>query len=247
MFLVTRPQPKASETANALVAQGFEALVLPAVSIELLSAKGPTLNAGYDVIVVTSSYARTYLEHYVSTLTHAHSHFVCVGSSTAQMVEHCLKKQALKASIEIASPQNSEGVIASHVFLDIANKTVAILKGRGGRRVIADYLIQNKAKTDIYEVYQRTGAFRVSGMNQVDGKSIRCIIVTSVDIAEQIFEYFSLDWLKGRIFIVASQRIYDYVMTKGAQHIMLSGSASTESIVLCANQLHLSGVLSDKR
>jgi uroporphyrinogen-III synthase len=163
------------------------------------------------------------------------------------MVKDSLEKSKINCKIEIAEPQNSEGVIASNTFANIRGKTVAILKGQDGRDAIAQYLLQNKVKSDIYEVYKRQAAFQASDINEVAGQSIKCIIVTSIDIAEQVFECFPLDWLKDRIFMVASQRIYDYVLAKGAQQLVLSDSASTASIVSCANQLHLSGVLDDKR
>lgn len=247
MFLVTRPLPKATETAEALSAHGFAASMLPALRIEHLSSLPPALSAGYDIIVVTSTYTQPYLRIHLRALTHDKSQFVCVGKSSASMVAACLKDAAMALHIEVAEPQNSEGVIASHSFEDLTGKTVAILKGRDGRTSIASYLAEKQVSPDIYEVYERIGAFHESSMNQVDGHSIKCIIVTSVDIAEQVFEHFPLDWLKSKIFIVASQRIYDYVSAQGAQQLLLSKDASTASIVTCANQLKSSGVLDDKR
>lgn len=247
MFLVTRPQPKAEQTARALIAQGFAAIALPAIDVQALEPSLGIPLISYDVVVVTSSYTEPFLQRNLNAMIHQRTQFICVGQSSANIVRDCLRADGLTNQIEIAEPQNSEGIIASQTFAKLSQKSVALIKGQDGRDTIAAYLAQNNVKTDIYETYKRSATFSTTSMNEFDGQSIKCMIVTSVDIAEQIFEHFSLDWLKSIIFMVASQRIYDYVHAKGAQQLVLSDGASTASIVSCANQLHLSGVLDDKR
>jgi uroporphyrinogen-III synthase len=174
------------------------------------------------------------------------THFLCVGQSSANTVRAGLATCGLTCKIEIAEPQNSEGLICSDALSSVSSQKIALVKGKEGRNIIAEYLTQNNAKTDIYEVYERVSAFNPTSINAVERMAIQCIIVTSVDIAEQIFQHFSSEWLQNRHFMVASQRIYDYVLANGMQQPVLSDNASTAAIVSCAQQLYLSGVLDDK-
>lgn len=247
MFLVTRPQPKADETTEALIAEGLAAFAIPAINIEQLHPPLKSNLNGYDIVIVTSTYTQPFLLMNIKQLIRSHTTIVCVGNSTALMLEQCLSVHNRKCVIQIAEPQNSDGIIASLGPIELNSKTIAIVKGQEGRDIIKEYLTQFSAKTDVYEVYKRTTAFSPTSMNQVDGQAIKCIIVTSIDIAEQIFEHFSHQWLATKIFMVASQRIYDHVQAKSASQVVLASSASTASIVACANQLYLSGVLDDKR
>lgn len=248
MFLITRPQPKAQLSYQELLEAGFEAFMLPAIEIEQLSVNIKKTNTPYDIVIVTSSFTERFLSTNIGALCGKLTQFLCVGQSSAITVEKCLDAINLKNEVLVAEPQNSEGVIASPLLKKhVSGKKVALVKGVDGRDLIPEYLEKNNAITDTYEVYQRIPALNKSRVNEVERLPIKCIIVTSVDIAQQITEHFSFDWLEQRIFMVASQRIYDYVLSRGLQTPILSGNASHASIVECAQQLHLSGVLDDKR
>jgi uroporphyrinogen-III synthase len=248
MFLVTRPQPKAQSTCDALQASGFEAMALPAIKIKLLQTQvAAKAEQSFDVVIVTSSFTHAFLQENIVKLCAPHTVFLCVGESSAEVVNQCLATIDANNPISVAQPQNSEGIIASAVLKHIANKKVALLKGLDGRDLIAQYLEKNKAITNTYEVYERVSAFQQSQINEVESLPIKCIIVTSVEIAQHLIEHFSFEWLEQRIFMVASQRIYDYLISQGLKAPILSGSASSSCIVTCAKQLHLSGVLDDRR
>jgi uroporphyrinogen-III synthase len=248
VFLVTRPQPKAQRSYQGLLEAGFDAFMLPAIEIEQLSVQLEKPTSPYDIVIVTSSFTELFLSNNIGALCGHHTRFLCVGQSSATTVEQCLDAINSKNEVLVAEPQNSEGLIASPLLQkNVSGKKVALVKGIDGRDLIAEYLEKNNAITNTYEVYKRIPALNKSRVNEVERLPIKCIIVTSVDIAQQIIEHFSFDWLEQRIFMVASPRIYDYVLSKGLQTPILSGSASHASIVECAQQLHLSGVLDDKR
>lgn len=112
MFLVTRPQSKADETVRALKNEGFEAMSFPVMRVETLSDIAPVNASTYDALVVTSTYTEHFLEAYLHRLVNNDSTILCVGDATASMLKRLLQKHQLTSHIEVAKPQNSEGVIA---------------------------------------------------------------------------------------------------------------------------------------
>ncbi|MFC4701205.1 uroporphyrinogen-III synthase [Glaciecola siphonariae] len=200
----------------------------------------------YDVIIVTSTYTEAFLQQRLANIANEKTHFLCVGKTSAAMISKCLQKINLTAKTSVAQPENSEGILAILTAINVTHKSCALVKGKGGRKLIEDYLAQKSDYTDIFEVYERVTSLRPQDINDVERLPIKCIIVTSVDIAEQLLTHFSALWLKARIFMVASQRIYDYLLAEGMTHIVLADGASSSAIVACAKHLHQSGVLDDK-
>jgi uroporphyrinogen-III synthase len=241
MFLVTRPLSKAKETVNALHSAGFEAVSLPVIAIERLQHI-PLRDTHYDALIITSTYTENFVKSHLIDLIHAQSQLICIGKSCAAMLIQCATQCATVSispeHIHIAEPENSEGILKIATHSLAMGQRVALIKGEQGRGIIEQGLASRGIKVDTYDVYKRIPQNTPKETMDIEHKQIRCIIVTSVDIAEQVLSSFNVAWLKQRDWIAASQRIYDFLVTKGMQNIRVSEGASTQAIVSCAKQFY---------
>jgi uroporphyrinogen-III synthase len=241
MFLVTRPQLKAKETVEALQQAGLTAVSLPLIAIEQLQ-NVKLRDTHYDVVVVTSTHTEHFLQRQLADLAHGQSEFICVGRSSANMLKDCAvhfpSLSIDKERLHIAQPENSEGIVKLTESLVSQGQRVALIKGEQGRGLIEQVLASRSIVVDTYEVYRRVAESRPEKIKDIEHQPIRCIIVTSVDIAEQVLSSFDALWLEQREWIAASQRIRDFLISKGMQKIRVSEGASTQAIVSCAQQLY---------
>ncbi|WP_395339435.1 uroporphyrinogen-III synthase [Ningiella sp. W23] len=245
---MTRPQPKANETHAAMTEAGLASMVCCVIEIEPIDTASTQIPIVYDLIIVTSTFTEHFLHQHLSDLVNQCSRIICVGEGSASLVAKMLVEKGLNASLSTAEPQNSEGIIQSSVFADLSTtSSVALVKGRGGRGLIEQHLLTKGCKVDIFEAYQRVSALNSAIITNIEREPIACIIISSVEIAQNIAASFTSQWLHSRYFMVTSERIYDYLHSLGFKNIVKSESASTLSIVNCAKQLTRSGVLDDRR
>lgn len=249
-FLVARPSPKAQLTQIALQQAGLKANVAPVLQVNILvdsDLSEELLTDTSEILVITSTYAVDWLTQQALTIDLSQYYIVCVGQSTADVLTNSLGSEADKMSLGntliVPKSENSEGVLALPLMQNLTNKSIAILKGEGGRDLIKKGAQLRGAEVKEFCVYRRT-------MKQKQGfdfnlNAIKCIIVTSVEIAEACFVLFDPVFLQNIHWMVASQRIKDYAMQQGVVSISQSRGASQNAIVECALYLVHTGVVND--
>jgi uroporphyrinogen-III synthase len=241
MFLVTRPLLKAKETAEALRKAGFKAVSLPLITIERIR-NIPMRESHYDAVIITSTYTKHFLQTHLNELTHAKCELICVGKSSAKMLTECAKQSTSVSvspqHIHIAEPENSEGILKITTPMLSMGQRVALIKGEKGRGLIEQELASQGIRVDTYDVYKRVAQTTPKEVKDIEHQPIRCIIVTSVDISEQVLSSFDAQWLQQRDWIATSKRIRDFLITKGIQNIRVSEGASTQAIVSCVQQFY---------
>jgi len=241
MFLVTRPQLKAKQTVEALQQAGLMAVSLPLIAIEQLQTV-KLQNTKYDLVIITSTHTEHFLQKQLADLAYEQSEFICVGRSSANMLKDCAVHfptfNISKERLHIAQPENSEGILKLTESLVSVGQHVALVKGEQGRGLIEQALASRSIKVDTYNVYRRVARSTPEKIKDIEHQPIRCIIVTSVDIAEQVLSSFDALWLEQREWIAASHRIRDFLISKGMQKIRVSEGASTQAIVSCAQQFY---------
>lgn len=237
MFLVTRPQPKAKETCDALLENNLQAMALPVIAIKLLERVDVPIRP-YDGIIITSTYVQEWLSKHLLTMLDTKTKVICVGSACADMVfsffeaEHNIHQQ-----VHIAKPENSEGVIelAARIFNN--HDKVALVKGAGGRGLISKAILQRGLSLDIFDIYERQRINASNAFAEIEHHTDMCIIVSSVDIAKHLIAQCSVDWLQQQSWMATSPRIKKYLETQGMQNIYVSHGASVNAIITCAKQI----------
>lgn len=148
--LVTRPEHQATELIRAITAHGGAAVALPVIDVvprdaNTVAETARTLREP-DVSIFVSANAVQY------GLAHAgDAKIAVVGPATAAAVN------ARGRSIDIHSPAgyDSEHLLAMQELQEVSGKVVRIIRGNGGRELLADGLRQRGAIVEYLAVYDR--------------------------------------------------------------------------------------------
>ncbi|WP_438863258.1 uroporphyrinogen-III C-methyltransferase [Neptunicella sp.] len=236
-FLLFRPQPKCDVSCQKMQAAGIVVHGLPLQQIspdpqqiQRFSNEVETL-APKACVIFTSTYAAEYAVQAMQDKTWpAELNYFAIGKSTAAI----LQKSGLK--VRLPKRFDSEGLLEMAELIDVADKTVAIIKGHRGRVELDKTLTERKAKVQTYNLYQRTAIQLDKPIQTWQQSAIRCIIATSGEQVELAFEQFESKWLISLNWITVSQRIVDILTSKGVSNVILSADATDEALITSAKQ-----------
>lgn len=247
-FLIARPKEKAELTLAEFKRSGLNGQILPVLDINITQDESFDIRfneANPSCVIITSTYAaQWFIRHIKDNPEQFNSRpvtIVCVGRSTAQLIAPAV----MENKVFVAEPENSEGILALECLQVVADQNIVLLKGQNGRDIIARTLYKREAKLSELNVYQRVANMSVIQAFAFERSQIKCIIATSVEIAELLVSTIDKTWLQSCQWIVASERIKDYANTQGIQHIVVSQGASNKALVDSANQLVNTGVFND--
>ena len=154
--LVTRPVEQAGALARMIEAEGGVAIVSPVLAIEpvpdlarIREAIGPV--SRYDLAVFVS---RNAVAHGTALLAGAPGdkpRVAAIGPSTARALEDA----GLRVAIRPHAGYTSEALLAEPVLQSLRGRRVLIVRGRGGRELLADTLAARGAEIVHAEVYER--------------------------------------------------------------------------------------------
>lgn len=154
--LVTRPAPQAAALAQAIQAADGAAYVFPALAIEAVSQAAlgeplARLRHADIAIFVSPSAAQFGMAAILAGGGLAPStEIFAVGPGTAR----ALQAQGINGVIT-PDGQDSEALLALPRLIDVAGKRVVIVRGVGGRALLADTLAARGARVDFLECYRR--------------------------------------------------------------------------------------------
>ncbi len=148
--LVTRPQNQADSLVQAIESRGGVAIRFPVIEARPLApaaviATAETLQPPDIVIFVSVNAVRFGLHHAGDAAIGV------VGPTTALEVEQSGRE------VDIRSPTgfNSEQLLAAAELQDVTGKVVRIIRGNGGRELLASTLRDRGAVVEYLEVYRR--------------------------------------------------------------------------------------------
>jgi uroporphyrinogen-III synthase len=157
--LVTRPAQQAEGLARRIAAAGGEAVCFPALTIEpvrdMTAVRAAVGDVGrYDVAVYVS---RNAVEHGVALLEGAMAQrprVAAIGPSTAAALEAA----GVAVSIRPADGYTSEALLEEPALQDLRERRVLLVRGRGGRELLADTFVARGAQVVSAVVYARKAA-----------------------------------------------------------------------------------------
>ena len=154
--LVTRPVEQAGPLARPIEAEGGVAVVSPVLAIEpvpdlarVREAIGPV--SRYDLAVFVS---RNAVAHGAALLAGAADdgpRVAAIGPSTARALEDA----GLRVAIRPLAGYTSEALLAEPAMQSLRGSRVLIVRGSGGRELLADTLAARGAEIVHAEVYER--------------------------------------------------------------------------------------------
>ncbi|MGB1298459.1 MAG: uroporphyrinogen-III synthase [Psychrobium sp.] len=228
--LITRPQSKSQQLEALLASHHISCISYPLVQfLPCIASQIEQVIAGADIIIAVSENAVSHTDNQLSQWPEKARYFA-VGKGTA--------RQFSTLSIKAKSPAlaTSEGLLALDDLADVNGERVVILRGNGGRELIAQTLVNRGATVEYLETYQR----QLIPMNDGDcvlqwqQHQINTIVVTSGEILQHLWENIGemqQTWLKSLSLIVPSERIVKIARKLGFESIELSEGADNQSIL----------------
>jgi uroporphyrinogen-III synthase len=225
--LLTRPEGGNEKLADMLEAQGYQVTVQPLIKLLPLdptpALKQAIIDLDYnDKIIFISKgsvrFGMPLLEDYWPQWPAALAWFA-VGSGTANALR---EYQTNPTYPDVAG---SEGLLMMAEMGRVAGETILIVRGIGGRELLATELRNRGASVRYLEVYSRE-AISAPGLSLPASSQI---VVTSLEILETLIEQFS-----GRIkdcdVVVVSARLEEHALSAGFKRVKNAAGASDQAL-----------------
>ncbi len=157
--LVTRPAHQAEDFCRLIENTSGTAIRFPVIAIEAIENKSTHTQQlaqidQYDIVIFISAnavqYALQRCPHWPNGLP-ANLMVAAVGNKTAASLH------THNIAVDVLPKQgfNTESLLESPLLHSVEGKQIAIIRGIGGRNLLADTLRQRGAKVTYIEVYQR--------------------------------------------------------------------------------------------
>jgi len=203
--LVTRPEPQAGPLARRLAAEGARVYRLPAIELHprddrarQRAALGP-IDRFHWIVFISANAVR----FGVSLLEGRRDlKIAAVGPATAAALNHA----GFRVALVPHGGYDSEHLLACVAFRHVQGQRVLIVRGEGGREVLADELAARGAEICYAEVYARQCARPVPGaVAAVEAEwtqgAIDVVTVTSGELLRCLYEILSPE---GRALLAKS-------------------------------------------
>ncbi|KUI96828.1 uroporphyrinogen-III synthase [Vibrio sp. MEBiC08052] len=234
--LVTRPGKPGEALCRQLQAAGIAAVHHPLIDFHAGSELGqlPDRLKQCDLVIAVSQQAVFYSQEYLDR--HGFSwpsdiRYLAIGQKTAQLLSNFTQQ-----TVNYPAVSDSENFLSLPELSAPLGLRVEILRGNGGRDLIAQQLKSQGALVNYCEVYQREMLpfnARVA-VSEWQEAAVNSIIITS----EQQLRFFvtqlaehDAPWLFEQTFYIPSERIAHDAHSLGIKHTIAVGSASNSDLV----------------
>lgn len=242
---VTRPPEQATKLTAAITAEGGQVISFPLLDIKGLQNlddfhTAVTPLSQFDWAVFISSNA---VQHGMPLLQQAGISpalkFAAIGPTTAAS----LQKFGITEVLTPSERFDSEALLALPALQQMEGQRVLIVRGVGGREVLADTLKQRGAEVVFGECYRRVNpqnSAQVLAQAYDEGK-LQGIIVTSSEALRFLLALASeADWLKATPLFVNHARIAEQAYESGLT--VFSADQSGDAAMLGLLQAHLASI-----
>jgi uroporphyrinogen-III synthase len=245
--LITRPAGQADGLAEAVVAAGFEAKIVPVMVIEPITdpkTLRPAVNAvldldSYQHIIFISTNAVGYGMGLVDQYWPQWPERVCwhaIGKATAQALLH----YDIDAQVN-GDTYTSEALLASPRLQSLSGQKVLIFRGQGGREHLAEVLRQRGGGVDYAEVYCRRSATENSKqLQQTLAEGVDIMVAASADSVKNLLQLAEKQSILAIPLVVPSARVA-MIATAAGFHCVLTAANAGSDAVITQLQLQLSG------
>jgi uroporphyrinogen-III synthase len=233
--LVTRPADAAARLGEAIEAAHGRPILFPTVEIagpaDPDTVREQLMQAGgYDLLIFVSRNAVAYGFDLLPDTLPADQQIAAVGASTAAALEDCGLEPTL-----VPERFDSEGLLALPPLADMSGRRVLILRGNGGRELLADTLRARGAAVDYAEVYRRLIPQR-SAANLIKGWDnwIDVVVVTSGEILDNLMQMLGEEGiarLRQTPLVVVSERVAAQAREHGCRQLHLAANATDQALL----------------
>jgi len=227
-ILVTRPEQQAKNLCEMIAASGGQSIAFPVIEIVPIERqRWPEFSlAEQDMIIFVSRNAVANFINVIKQAIPEQIQLVSVGAgSAASMREH-----GLRVDIQPNQSIGSEGLLLMPQFDDMARKNVLIIRGKGGRELLADTLVQRGAVVRYLEVYERALPNPSLALCE-QALTAECIVCTSVEGVKNLTKLLQkgLKTFLDKPMLVVSERIKVVAESLGFKHIIVTTNVSDKA------------------
>ena len=233
-ILVLRPAEQADKTIEMIQLQGWLAVHFP--TIEIISRKIDAEAVAeklsiYDWIIFVSQNAVFHFFDQLADLPAEMPKIAAVGQSTAR----ALTANGLTVNTQPDINYTSEGLLEAPEFHRVNHQKILIVRGNGGRELLADTLRQRGASVSYAEVYERRLAHPETGqLVQNWSTQIDVIIATSNLLLDNLIKLVG-DKLEQKLFntplLVISPRMQEHARQLGFLTIWLAEGPTNDQML----------------
>jgi len=186
-----------------------------------------------DIVIAVSmaavQYASTQLANQQQNWP-SHCTYLAVGVATAA--------QWQQQRVPVISPKNacSEGLLALPALQSVSGKKVLILRGDGGRELLADVLSQQGATVCYLECYRRHYLYTDGAalLREWQAAGVDSVIISSSQLFRQLMTLLpntARDWLAQQHWFVPSQRAATEINEAGFKTVTIMSGVQHDAVV----------------
>jgi uroporphyrinogen-III synthase len=234
--LVTRPDEQGKALCHQLASAGIKTCHQPLMQF-CFNSDAPDIVSQLrqsDIVICVSQAAVAFSQHLITQQGGQWPNkatYLAIGQKTAQL----LSKQ-IQQAVNYPEISDSEHLLALPQLRFVHSLTILILRGVGGRELIAEQLRAKGANVIYGEVYERKPIALMTEhlVQQWKKENVDQLIVTSHHQLEYLVSQCNMvdtSWLFSLKLYVPSQRIVQEAIRLGFQTAINVGSASNQDLV----------------
>jgi len=220
-ILVTRPARQAQRLAALVEAGGGRAILFPAIEIEPLEGPLPPLEE-FDLVAFVSP---TAVQCAGARLKGSSVRVAAVGSGTRRELE----AQGFTDVVAPRDGSDSEALLALPELQDVAGKRILIVRGEGGRELLAESLTARGGEVEYLECYRRVvpradPAPLLSKWDEVDA-----VTVSSSEAVDNLVGLLGAGRLAGKPLFANHPRVAERAREAGIAEVIVAGPGDEET------------------
>jgi uroporphyrinogen III methyltransferase / synthase len=223
-IVVTRPVGLAQRLAELLAGAGARPILFPAIEIEPLGTRVPALD-GVELVVFASP---TAVQVAAEGMKGVPARFAAVGNGTKRELES-------RGFVDVLAPESggdSEALLALPEMQALSGKRVLIVRGEGGRELLAESLTARGAQVGYFECYRRTAprADPAPLIQAWDRGEIDAVTVFSTQALENLSAIAGAQRLADTPVFVNHARVAERAREAGIPQVIVAGAADEEMV-----------------
>jgi uroporphyrinogen-III synthase len=240
-LLVTRPLSQGQSLCEQLQARGFVVHHVPVMEIEALQdaasiARNEScfarLEKYHGIIVVSLNAAEQSLPWFARYPLSSKQAVFSVGKTTADF----LQRSSIFDKSTVLYPEqqmDSEGLLALSGLTQesVKGRHFLLLRGEGGRELIAQTLTARGAIVDSCELYRRFIPVQNAPRLQACLPAIDGIVINSGESLENFLSLAGDINVAGKVLVVPGSRVAEAARRAGFQHIIVAANATDAAIL----------------
>ena len=232
---ITRPINQAKKLSALIEQAGGTPILFPLIEITPLKDYSQfeaviSVIETYDwAIFISSNAVQNAMPRLVKRAIPPSLQFATIGPVTASELQSFGVKDVLIPKDRF----DSESLLALPEMMDVSNKKVMIVRGVGGRDILAESLISRGAQVTFAECYQRTNPQTNCDLlaNLYKEKKLHAIVVTSSEAMRHLLDLAGdADWLRNVTLFVNHARIAELPLQLGLK-VQIANAPGDEAML----------------